>query len=59
MKATYTLQLKQLLISTVLLCALAGCGQSGPLYLPEQPTEQNQPTDTPNKQTPIEQKQEQ
>ena len=42
MKATYTLQLKQLLISTILLCALAGCGQSGPLYLPEQPAEQNQ-----------------
>jgi len=59
MKATYTLQLKQLLISTVLLCALAGCGQSGTLYLPEQPTEQNQPTDTPNKQTPVEQQQEQ
>ena len=59
MKATYTLQLKQLLISAVLLCALAGCGQSGPLYLPEQPTEQNQSTDTPNKQTPVEQQQEQ
>lgn len=59
MKATYTLQLKQLLISTVLLCALAGCGQSGPLYIPEQPAEQNQPTDIPNKQTPAEQQQEQ
>ncbi|KPH89315.1 hypothetical protein AN392_02873 [Pseudoalteromonas sp. P1-16-1b] len=59
MKATYTLQLKQLLISTVLLCALAGCGQSGPLYLPEQPAEQKQPTDIPNKQTPAEQQQEQ
>ncbi|MBB1337768.1 LPS translocon maturation chaperone LptM [Pseudoalteromonas sp. SR44-2] len=43
MKATHTLQLKRLLISTVLLSALAGCGQSGPLYLPEQQTEQNQP----------------
>ncbi|MBE0358697.1 MULTISPECIES: LPS translocon maturation chaperone LptM [Pseudoalteromonas] len=46
MKATHTLQLKKLLISTVLLSALAGCGQSGPLYLPEQQTEQNQPQDT-------------
>ncbi|WP_405602906.1 MULTISPECIES: lipoprotein [unclassified Pseudoalteromonas] len=45
MKATHTLQLKKLLISTVLLSALAGCGQSGPLYLPEQQTEQNQPQD--------------
>jgi len=59
MKATYTLQLKQLLISTVFLCALAGCGQSGALYLPEQPAEQTQPTNTPNKQTPVEQQQEQ
>ncbi|MBB1431557.1 LPS translocon maturation chaperone LptM [Pseudoalteromonas sp. SG43-4] len=42
MKATHTLQLKRLLISTVLLSALAGCGQSGPLYLPEQ----NQPQNT-------------
>tara|TARA_R110002153_G_scaffold190924_1_gene343793 strand:+ start:83 stop:277 length:195 start_codon:yes stop_codon:yes gene_type:complete len=46
MKATHTLQLKRLLISTVLLSALAGCGQSGPLYLPEQKTEQNQPQNT-------------
>ena len=46
MKATHTLQLKRLLISTVLLSALAGCGQSGPLYLPEQQTEQNQPQNT-------------
>ncbi|GAA58799.1 hypothetical protein P20652_0656 [Pseudoalteromonas sp. BSi20652] len=46
MKATHTLQLKKLLISTVLLSALAGCGQSGPLYLPEQQTEQNQPQNT-------------
>ena len=45
MKATHTIQLKRLLISTVLLSALAGCGQSGPLYLPEQQTEQNQPQD--------------
>ncbi|ATG79041.1 MULTISPECIES: LPS translocon maturation chaperone LptM [Pseudoalteromonas] len=46
MKATHTLQLKKLLISTVLLSALAGCGQSGPLYLPEPQTEQNQPQNT-------------
>ncbi|MEL0641863.1 lipoprotein [Pseudoalteromonas aliena] len=46
MKATHTLQLKRLLISTVLLGALAGCGQSGPLYLPEQQIEQNQPQNT-------------
>ncbi|MFP3354100.1 lipoprotein [Pseudoalteromonas sp. SIMBA_153] len=46
-------------MSTVLLCALAGCGQSGPLCLPEQPAEQKQPTDIPNKQTPAEQHQEQ
>jgi predicted small lipoprotein YifL len=46
MKATHTLQLKRLLMSTLLLSALAGCGQSGPLYLPEQQTEQNQPQNT-------------
>ncbi|KTF15907.1 lipoprotein [Pseudoalteromonas carrageenovora] len=46
MKATHTLQLKKLLISTVLLSALAGCGQSGPLYLPEQEVDQNQPQET-------------
>jgi predicted small lipoprotein YifL len=45
MKATLTLQLKTLLIRTVLLGALAGCGQSGPLYLPKQQTEQNHPQD--------------
>ncbi|MEJ2911174.1 LPS translocon maturation chaperone LptM [Pseudoalteromonas sp. C12FD-1] len=43
MKATHTLQLKRLFISTLLLSALAGCGQSGPLYLPEQQVDQNQP----------------
>jgi predicted small lipoprotein YifL len=36
MKATYKLQLKQLLASTLLLTAVVGCGQSGPLYLPEE-----------------------
>ncbi|MEL0633539.1 lipoprotein [Pseudoalteromonas carrageenovora] len=46
MKATHTLQLKKLLMSTVLLSALAGCGQSGPLYLPEQQADQNQPKET-------------
>ena len=46
MKATHTLQLKRLLISTTLLGALAGCGQSGPLYLPQQDKEQNQPKKT-------------
>ncbi|MEI8640234.1 lipoprotein [Pseudoalteromonas sp. Hal099] len=43
MKATHTLQLKRLYISTLLLSALAGCSQSGPLYLPEQQAEQNTP----------------
>lgn len=43
MKATYTQQLNKLIISTALLSALAGCGQSGRLYLPEQQAEQNQP----------------
>jgi predicted small lipoprotein YifL len=64
MKATHTLQLKKLLISTALFGALAGCGQSGPLYLPEQQAQQNQPenTMTPNTQakqptTPIKQEQ--
>jgi len=46
MKATHTLQLKRLFISTLLLSALAGCGQSGPLYLPEQPREQSKPQNT-------------
>ncbi|ASM48399.1 hypothetical protein PESP_a0116 [Pseudoalteromonas espejiana DSM 9414] len=46
MKATHTLQLKRLSISTLLLSALAGCGQSGPLYLPEQQAEQNKPQNT-------------
>lgn len=46
MKATHTLKLKKLLISTALLGALAGCGQSGPLYLPQQDKEQNQPEKT-------------
>ncbi|WP_372762448.1 lipoprotein [Pseudoalteromonas sp.] len=45
MKAIHTLQFKRLFISTVLLSALAGCGQSGPLYLPEQQTTQNKPQD--------------
>ncbi|MBQ4834100.1 lipoprotein [Pseudoalteromonas sp. MMG010] len=36
MKATYKLQLKQLLASTLLLTMLVGCGQSGPLYLPDE-----------------------
>ena len=45
MKATHTLQFKRLLTSTLLLSALTGCGQSGPLYLPEQEAEQNQPQD--------------
>ena len=61
MKATHTLQLKKLLISTVLLSVLAGCGQSGPLYLPDQPTSKNQPKNTPAPQEPAntQQKQEQ
>ncbi|KPZ54084.1 MULTISPECIES: LPS translocon maturation chaperone LptM [Pseudoalteromonas] len=63
MKATHTLQLKRLFISTLLLSALAGCGQSGPLYLPEQQTEQNTPPNTaqstPVKKTNTEQAQEQ
>ena len=46
MKATHTLQLKKLLICTALFGALAGCRQSGPLYLPEQQAEQNQPENT-------------
>ncbi|UOB73466.1 MULTISPECIES: lipoprotein [unclassified Pseudoalteromonas] len=46
MKATHTLQLKKLLICTALFSALTGCGQSGPLYLPEQQAEQNQPENT-------------
>ncbi|GEK76485.1 hypothetical protein PAT01_17890 [Pseudoalteromonas atlantica] len=63
MKATHTLQLKRLYISTLLLSALAGCGQSGPLYLPEQQAEQNIPPNTaqptPVKKTNTEQVQEQ
>ncbi|KPV99569.1 LPS translocon maturation chaperone LptM [Pseudoalteromonas sp. P1-11] len=63
MKATHTLQLKRLYISTLLLSALAGCGQSGPLYLPEQQAEQNTPPNTeqptPVKKTNTEQVQEQ
>ena len=55
MKAIHTSQFKQLLISTVLLRALAGCGQSGPLYLPEQKAEQNKPQDVANPATQTEQ----
>ncbi|WP_404341539.1 lipoprotein [Pseudoalteromonas mariniglutinosa] len=44
MKETHTLQLKKILPISLLLITLAGCGQSGPLYLPEQPAEPNQPT---------------
>ena len=55
MKATHTIQLKKLSISTLLLSALAGCGQSGPLYLPEQQAEQNQPQNTAKPDTTAEQ----
>jgi predicted small lipoprotein YifL len=64
MKATYTSQFKRLFINTLLLSALAGCGQSGPLYLPQQPTAENQPQQpdtsmTQSEQTKAQKKQEQ
>ncbi|MFU2510404.1 MAG: LPS translocon maturation chaperone LptM [Pseudoalteromonas prydzensis] len=43
MKEMHLKQLKRLSPLGVLLITLAGCGQSGPLYLPEDKVEPNQP----------------
>ncbi|BDF96174.1 MULTISPECIES: LPS translocon maturation chaperone LptM [Pseudoalteromonas] len=43
MKEMHLKQLTRLSSLSVLLIALAGCGQSGPLYLPEENAEPNQP----------------
>ena len=43
MKEMHLQQLKRLSPLGVLLITLAGCGQSGPLYLPEDKVEPNQP----------------
>lgn len=42
MKEMHLKKLKRLFPLGVLLIALAGCGQSGPLYLPEENTQPNQ-----------------
>lgn len=42
MKEMHLKQLKQLSPIAVLLITLAGCGQSGPLYLPKDKAEPNQ-----------------
>ncbi|MBB1292480.1 lipoprotein [Pseudoalteromonas sp. SG43-7] len=43
MKEMHLKQLKRLSPLGVLLITLAGCGQSGPLYLPEDKAEPNKP----------------
>jgi len=43
MKQTHLKQLKYIPVLGILCIALAGCGQRGPLYLPEEKAEQNQP----------------
>ncbi|MFY8326978.1 LPS translocon maturation chaperone LptM [Pseudoalteromonas sp. ZZD1] len=42
MKEMHLKQLKQFSPIAVLLITLAGCGQSGPLYLPDEKVEPNQ-----------------
>ncbi|WP_017443854.1 LPS translocon maturation chaperone LptM [Gayadomonas joobiniege] len=42
------MRFKTIYLSILLSALLAGCGQKGPLYLPEQPTQPSQqPTDKP------------
>ncbi len=43
MKQTHLKQLKCIPVLGILCIALAGCGQRGPLYLPEEETKINQP----------------